>query len=165
MECQPVLQSLQELKKIHDEIIDLSKQKTEILKKGSAEKLHALLMQEQRLIHRLEFAEKQREKAVNQWFSHHGFSEEEQTITRMLQLLTNEAEKKELERVTVQLTEAMTVLKQQEQLNQALLHQSLQLIDMSLNMMRPTIEKMNYERPKSKERRSPSGQSVFDSKA
>lgn len=166
LSLQSITQSLATLVNVHEKLIGISKEKTEVLKEGSAEDLQQLLIHEQKYIHKLELAEHQREIEVKTWFTNKQLMEEDYTITRMLELLTNDDEKHQLEQAAVALTKEMTQLKENEQLNEALIKQSMQFIQMSLSMMQPTLEKMNYNRPKQQAQSSNVREhSVFDSKA
>jgi len=154
--------SLQELTVIHEELLKVSKRKTDIIKEGSTEKIQAILVEERKYIKVLEQAEQKRQIEVEKWYSNRQQPLEEMTITNMLELLTDEQEKQELEEKTIQLTEAITELKHQEQLNQALIQQSMQFVQLSLDMLNPTIQSMNYGKSQDTEG---SKRSVFDSKA
>lgn len=154
--------SLQELAVIHKELLKVSKRKTDIIKEGSTEKIQAILVEERKYIKVLEQAEQKRQIEVEKWYSNRQRPLEEMTITNMLELLTDEQEKLELEEKTIQLTEAITELKHQEQLNQALIQQSMQFVQLSLDMLNPTIQSMNYGKSQDTEG---SKRSVFDSKA
>ena len=80
----------------------------------------------------------------------------------MLDRLSNENEKLSLEKVTAKLTECIVKIKQQEQLNEALLKQSMQFVQLSLDMLNPSIKNMNYNQ---KQSQVMAERSVFDSKA
>jgi len=154
--------SLQELTAIHEGLLEISKRKTDIIKEGSTEKIQAILVEERKYIKILEQAEQKRQKEVEKWYTDQQLPLEEITITNMLDILTDQQEQKELEKMTIQLTEAITALKQQEQLNQALLQQSMQFVQLSLDMLNPTIQNMNYGKTQNTEGAK---RSVFDSKA
>jgi len=165
LSIQPIIRSLDTLINVHKELIYLSQEKTEVLKKGSAEELQKVLIQEQKFIHKLDQAESKREKAVKTWFTQKQLNGEEETITHMLSLLTNDQEKHQLETSAIALTKSMTQLKENEQLNEALVQQSMQFIQMSLNVLQPSMQNMNYERPQQTRTSQVIEQSVFDSKA
>lgn len=165
MSIQPIIESLDSLVNVHRDLIRVSKEKTEVLKEGSAEDLQKVLIHEQKYIHKLEQAENERENVVKAWFTEYQLTDENQTITRMLNLLTCDEEKKQLEDAAVALTQAITQLKQHEQLNKSLIQQSMQFIQMSLSMLQPSMRKMNYDRPHQTRQTHVRGQSVFDSKA
>src|SRR5690625_485172 len=147
---------------IHEELLKGSKRKTDIIKEGSTEKLQAILAEERKYIKVLEQAEERRQKEVEKWYSDQQLSLEEMTITNMLHMLTDKQDQQLLENITIHLTEAITALKQQEQLNQALIQQSMQFVQLSLDMLSPTIQNMNYGKSQGNEGAK---RSVFDSKA
>lgn len=161
-----ILQSLSELTDVHNKLYKVSQQKTEALKDGSAEKLQNILIEEQTYIRKLEQAEKKRETVVEHWFNNHHHSEEERTITNLLSLLTDSQNKQDLETATIDLTHAITKLRDSEQLNGALIQQSMHFIQTSLNMFKPTLQSLNYDRQQTKsDQKSYSDRSMFDSRA
>lgn len=149
MSVQPIIQSLQKLIGLHESLLEISKQKTAVVKEGSVESLQPLLLKERKHVQALEQAETKRQKAVQVWVAEHIPGMEQATITGILEVLNDEQSKKELEKVTITLTETITELKQQEQLNQSLIQQSMQFVELSLNMMKPSIRNMNYGGKKS----------------
>jgi len=159
---QSIYKTLEKLVIIHEELCGVSKEKTDILKKGSVENFQHLLAKERKYIKILEQFELKRQREVEQWYASHQLATEEMTITNMLQIIANEVEKKKLENITIKLTNAITQLKQQEQLNQDLIRQSMQFVHMSLEMLNPTINQMNYGNKKVREAEN---RSVFDSQA
>lgn len=164
MSIQPIFESLEKLTQIHESLLDCSKEKTEVIKEGSAEKLQILLAKEHKLIRLLEQTEQKRQEHVDCWFEQQQVPEsEDRTITHMLEIL-NESESdatEKLESLAIALTEVITKLKQQEQLNQALIEQSMKFIQMSLNILNPTIDNYNYGQSETKT----VDRSVFDSRA
>lgn len=162
MSITAINESLQALTKIHEVLLEVSQRKTDIIKEGSTEKLQAILAEERKYIKVLEQAEERRQKEVEKWYSDQQLSLEEMTITNMLHMLTDKQDQQLLENITIHLTEAITALKQQEQLNQALIQQSMQFVQLSLDMLSPTIQNMNYGKTKDHEEIK---RSVFDSKA
>ncbi len=162
MSIHPIVRTLEKLISIHKELCHVSKEKTEILIEGSTEKLQHLIAKERKYLQLLEQFEEKRQRDVEKWFEAHQFTTEEKTVTKMLELLNDETEKQELEEVTIELTNMITTLKQQEQLNQELLRQSLQLVQLTLDMIQPNIQQINYGHKDTKETDS---RSVFDSQA
>ncbi|MUK90805.1 flagellar protein FlgN [Ornithinibacillus sp. L9] len=162
MSVELVKELLQNLVRIHEDLLQTSEQKTEVIKEGSVEKLQAVLIKERKHIQVLDKTEEKRKQVVEQWFATKGLSNEDTTITKMLELINDEREQKEVEEVTVALTEIMLKLKQQEQLNMALIQQSMQFVQLSLDLMSPSLKNMNYGNEKEK---STVNRSMFDSKA
>lgn len=162
MSITAINESLQALTKVHGELLKVSKRKTDIIKEGSTEKLQAILAEERKYIKVLEQAEQNRQKEVEKWYTDQQLPLEEMTITNMLHILTDKQDQQVLESLTIHLTKAITELKQQEQLNQALIQQSMQFVQLSLDMLSPTIQNMNYGKSQDHEGAK---RSVFDSKA
>jgi len=156
----PMIQVLTKLVDVHKSLLENARQKTEVVKEGSVEQLQMILVKERKYIQVLEQAEAEREKEVENLQQGHPLNNT--TITEILNHIPNNEDKKELENQTVALTEMITSLKQQEQLNQALIQQSLQFVQLSLDTMNPSIKNMNYG---NKQETSTAKRSVFDSKA
>ncbi|GAB3056911.1 flagellar protein FlgN [Virgibacillus ainsalahensis] len=163
MSVQEIIQSLKKLVVVHEDLLHISEEKTEIVKEGSVEKLQAILIKERKSIRVLEQAETKRNKTVKAWSFRKKQPLDDVTISNMLEMVDDEREKQELARLTTVLTKVITNLKQQEQLNQALINQSLRFVHMSLDMMNPSINKINYGNKK--EKSGTAQRSLFDSKA
>lgn len=162
MSVSNIVNALEDLVEIHHQLAKISEEKTTLIKEGRIDEFQQLILTERKRILTLEQAETKRQKAVEQWFYGQGRLNEEMTITNMLELITDEQDQTSLATVATQLTEAITSLKRQEQLNQELLEQSMQFVQMSLNMLSPSINQMNYGEKKQSNQRN---RSVFDSRA
>src|SRR5699024_6609293 len=156
----PMIQVLTKLVDVHKSLLENARQKTEVVKEGSVEQLQMILVKERKYIQVLEQAEAERKKEVENL--QQGLPLNNATITEILDHIPNNEEKKELENQTVALREMITSVKKQEQLNQALIQQSMQFVQLSLDMMNPSIKNMNYG---NKQETSTEKRSVFDSKA
>lgn len=162
MSASLIIQSLEELVSIHENLLIISKEKTSVIKEGSIDKLQDLILKERKQIRHLEQTEMDRQTVVKQWCDNNRMTVEDATVTNMLQRMTDEADQKKLEHTATKLTEMMTMLKQQEQLNHVLISQSMQFVQLSLDLMSPTLKNMNYGVEKGAD---VSTRSVFDSKA
>lgn len=161
MSIEMILQPLEKLTSLHKSLNNLSLQKTTCLKKGSIDEFQQILMKERKIVQAAETTEKTRVKAVKDWLNMRGI-DKEGTVTEVLNTVPDAADQEKLAALSATLTEEITKLKQNEQLNQALLKQSLQFVKMSLDLMDPTLNNMNY----GKQSESLSNRrSVFDSKA
>lgn len=144
-------------------MFNLSKEKTELIKEKNVEELPPLLMKENKILQLLEKTEQKRLKLVNPFFDEHEVKLEDRTVTTLLNLTTDERERETLENEFVALTDLIIQLKNQEQLNNELIQQSMQLIQLSLNMINPKVQNMNYSRKN--KNNQPESESSFDSKA
>jgi len=162
MAFESVVRSLRKLVELHQQLINISEQKTDLIKEGKVEKLQEKILQERKLVLQLEQYEKERQALVESWFISKDLTTEDMTISSILLNLESEKQQNKLASVTTELTEAITDLKRSEQLNRELLEQSMQFVQMSLHLLSPTLEQMNYGEKDAKVDR---GRSVFDSKA
>lgn len=163
MSVQPIIQSLEKLIDIHHIMLVISEEKTEIIKDGHLEKLQQVLIKEKKYIRLLEQAEENRQLEVEKWAIGRGFSIEEVTISYLLEKMKNGAEKSELSEKSTELVQVIGRLKQQESLNQTLIHQSMQFVKVSLDLMNPSITNMNYGNKKNESKSY--NRSLFDSQA
>lgn len=164
MSMQEIIASLQQLLELHQSLLAISENKTEVLKKGDTDALKQLLKKEQKHVQALNKIEKTRLQQVSSWTTANQLDIEETNVTALLECVKDKKEKDDLERVATQLTELLVALKQQEQLNQQLTKQSLQFVQLSMDMIAPTIQSINYGNQKQSTDKS-SKRSVFDSKA
>ncbi len=163
MSTDNVIQTMQKLVKLHQQMKDISLQKTEVVKEGNMDAMHPILAKERMLTQHIEKEERLRVEYVEKWFLERQLpSEIERTITNMLDRLQGN-EQAQLEKTTADLMYVIKDIKEQEHLNHGLIQQSLQFVHMSLHMLQPSIEQMNYG--KKKEQQPNAKRSVFDSKA
>jgi flagellar biosynthesis/type III secretory pathway chaperone len=164
LSVQSIIETIEKLTSLHQQLIKLSEEKTTIVKEGAVDKLQAILIKERKYVQQLGQVEEKRKTLVDTWFSERKLSLEEATVTNMLQHLTDDKEKQEVEESAVRLTEAIVKLKQQEQLNMALIQQSMQFVQLSVDLLSPSLKNINYGN-KSEKDQSGENRSVFDSKA
>ncbi|WP_181347260.1 flagellar protein FlgN [Thalassobacillus sp. CUG 92003] len=164
MSLHAVIQLMEKQKQLHESLLTLSQQKTEILKQGEHENFQALLAKERKHVQAIETVEKQRMQAVSSWYDEQGIRSEDPTVSEMLTLIDNEWEREELQRIFDAFIFVMSDLRKQEKLNAELTQQSLQFINVSLDMLQPSLKNMNYGKP-SQDSDKNQKRSVFDSKA
>lgn len=143
MSMEAIFGALEKLVELHRSLHHLSFKKTTLLKEDAIEDLQNLLAQERKITQRVERTEKSRLRAVCDWLEATHL-EDVGTISEMLQHMTDESDRQRLAHLSTVLTEVMTELKRNEDLNQALLQQSLQFVKLSLDVMAPTLKNMNY---------------------
>lgn len=143
---------LQKLLYVHKELNHLAAEKTDTLKKGDVAALDVLLEKENEYVKTLRNLEEQRT----------------QTSTLTMSKLIEQAAPEEIQQLRhlqEQLKKEYLLLKQQNQLNQQLLHQSMQFVNMSMNMLIPEPEKLTYSSSKANGYTGASSIALFDSKA
>ncbi|KIL46587.1 hypothetical protein KP77_27140 [Jeotgalibacillus alimentarius] len=127
---------LQQQITLHKSLLELAKQKTEIIKVNNIEQLNQLIKDEQKHI-----------RAISSLESKRGQLDPNGDI---------QEEKAELLHVILKLKEV-------NELNQDLLTQSMQLVSLNLDLMMPQPDSMNYS--KDNEENDQPGRSMFDSQA
>lgn len=149
--------------KQHEILLSISKNKTEQIKLGDMDELSKLLMKERKQIQVIAQLEEERQQLVEQIFTNLMIEEEQKTVTNLLNYLEDGEEKEALLQIVTNLVEVITVLKENEQLNEQLIEQSMQFVQLSLDMLQPSMQQINYH-DKKQENKS-AKRSVFDSKA
>lgn len=120
-------------------------------------------MEEKKLIQMLEKTEEKRLHIMAPFFEKHHIKSDERTVTTLLTLLKDDQSKIIIEENLTELTDLIIELKHQEQLNAQLIQYSLQFIQLSIGMMNPTMQNINYSKQQDKNGRP--DKSMFDSKA
>ncbi|MEL4024092.1 flagellar protein FlgN [Lysinibacillus endophyticus] len=165
MSVQQIVSTLEKLEKMHKSLLELSLKKTEHVKKGDMEELDQILKSEQSHVAAISTIEQQRQQLVVDFLNEKGISlSAAPTVLDVIEAVDNEAERKQLEGVRKRLMLIMDDLRKQNELNQKLVFQSLQVINMTLDMLRPQPNQINYS---GKEVRSQnaSNKTLFDSQA
>ncbi|MGM7683398.1 flagellar protein FlgN [Cytobacillus sp. Hm23] len=163
MSVQALQSTLQKMYKIHKSLYDLGTKKTDIVKKGDIKALDTLLKDEQKHVAAIRTLDEERKKQVYKMVSGHTIAGSEPTVTDCIDIAAGD-DKQQLIHIQTQLTQIINELKQQNELNQQLLYQSLQFVNISLDMLLPQPEAFNYEKPATSDGHQPS-RSLFDSKA
>ncbi|KGP91405.1 hypothetical protein N780_19440 [Pontibacillus chungwhensis BH030062] len=165
MSVQPILEVMKKHYALHESLLNLSRKKTEALKPDDIDTLQALLVEERKHIQGINGIENKRGQLVEEWFRIYSPQTSEKTISNMLSVLPEDSEKFELAGLFESFVTVLAQLKEQEQLNTELTKQSLQFVDLTLNMIQPQAKDMNYGNPKGQQAKSESNRSMFDSKA
>lgn len=127
------------------------------------EKLSKLLMQERKYVQAITQLEEKRQNAVEATFEELNITAKEKTVTELLHHARNEEEKIELEKAMTALVEVIVQIKDREQLNSELIAQSMQFVHLSLDLLQPHNQRINYNEKSTGS--DTAKQSVFDSKA
>jgi len=162
LSIQHIINSLERLVELQQSLLEISKQKTVDVKEGQIDHFQSTLVKERKAVQAIEQVEKERIQEVNQWCADHSIPDEQATLTGILEFLSDEDEKHNLEVLATELTEGIVKIKQQEDLNQVLIQQSMQFVQLSLELLNPSIGNMNYSAKKATNQVE---RSVFDSKA
>ncbi|MBG9586609.1 flagellar protein FlgN [Cytobacillus firmus] len=158
MSAEALTAAMEKLLKLHKSLYELAVKKTDIIKTGDMDALNQMLKDEQAHIAAIGRLDKEREKAANSIVP----MVESPTVSDCLNIL-RQPDRLKLEAITEELAELVYELKEQNFLNQQLVHHSLQFVNVSMNLLRPQAENMNYGPParKKSEKMNPG---LFNSK-
>lgn len=142
--------------KLHKSLYELTVKKTDIVKKGDTAALDQLLKDEQAHVAAINKLEQER-LAVST------------TILPAASLQeiaeANTSEKDQLLTIKEELLEVISEIKTRNELNQQLIHQSLQFINFSKSLVMPQEKEFNYGPPAGKKAKPGQTPGMFNSKA
>lgn len=146
MTIEPILASLDQLEKLHISLLRIANEKTSRIKKNDISGLDQLLKDEQAHLAAIMQTDKAREQAVVSLFTEQGRPVPlPPSISDVLDI-TEEPDHTRLKEAKDRLLHAIHELKWQNDLNQKLTYQSLQFVNLSLDMVRPRTESVNYSK-------------------
>src|SRR5699024_935434 len=163
MRTEEMVGSLKHLTALHEELLAISEKKTKCIKTSDMDCLSKLLMQERKQLQAVEQAEEERQQIAESIFAENGKPETERTVSELLHCIENAEQRKRLDEAAAGLIEKLVALKQKERLNNDLIQQSMQFVQLSLDMLQPAAKNMNYTDKNIKQQTM--NRSVFDSKA
>lgn len=166
MSIQPILAALTNLEKMHTSLLSLAQEKTDFLKEDNMAALDQLLKDEQAHVAAINQIERQRVQAVIDYLKMQGRNvSENATISDVLQIMQSPTEKEDLMEAKDRLLHVIHDLKRQNDLNQKLTFQSLQFVNLSLDMVRPQENAMNYSKNEIEGAKESTSRPTFDSQA
>lgn len=158
MTVQQIIDKLDELTRVHMDLLKLSKEQTEVVKQSDIKSFAAIIAKERKLIQLVERIEAKRAELVRAYLGG-----KEGTLADCLKKATiQEAEL--LAEGGSHLMEIVAELKAQNELNRQLVQQSLQFVNMNMDLFLPEEDTYTYERPE-QTREPRAGRSLFDSRA
>ncbi|WP_062354116.1 flagellar protein FlgN [Bacillus kwashiorkori] len=159
MTWKPFITTLLKLIQLYESLYTIAKNKSEVIKNGDLDALNQIMKSEQTHITAITALENER---LNWTKNLAGY--ETATLLDCIQLASG-SEKEKLTEIHEELSELLQKLKAQNELNQQLIHQSLQFVNFSLNMLLPQPDNVTYG-PQQKKNQSTSYNhtSVFNSR-
>ena len=160
--------TLEKLEKMHRSLLELTNTKTEYIKVGDMEQLDALLKKEQMHIAAIETLEQQRQQFVTDYLNAKGIVQNTEISIAEIIEMTDEPEKSALQKVRESLMAVVNELKEKNFLNQKLIMQSLQFVNLTLDMLRPQRQQantFNYSGDEVRGQGTVGKKSYFDSQA
>ncbi len=149
---------------MYEEMLELTLKKTDIITSGKINDLDSITHMENSLILRLGKLEDRREKIVNSIQKQLG-TEDASTITDLLNQIddTNDT-KQEINGITTKLSNVLNTLKEKNDLNGLLIKDTLEYIELNINLFTNASERGIYNNKVQKEDTSQKF-SLFDTKA
>lgn len=157
-----MIEGLEKLITLHKSLNEIAKRKTKIIINGQIDPLQSILKEESRHTHAIHKFNNTVLKIGSELLGKDDFPIENLTLSNVI----NNSKKEDrviLTHLQQELQEQVEELNQQNKLNQELLDQSLQLINVSLDLLTPDMESINYNPSTQNEQKE--AYSIFDSKA
>ena len=155
MSIQNITILLEKILTLHQRLLEQAVTKTELIKTGNPDELQALLKEETLLVQAINQLEAQRLKLM---------PNTDGTITTLIESTTG-SDSNKLAQLKDELTTIVQQLKEQNELNQQLLQQSIQFINVTMNTLKGPETQVTYDKPTTKKAPSTTSRSIFDSKA
>lgn len=162
MSIEQILMIMDKLNLMHRSLLKLAYHKTEILQSAKVEGLDETMKNEQSHIAAISQLENQRQEAVEQFFKERQVTSAGVAVSDLMNY-ASEDEKNQLEEKRKSLLLTVTTLQNQNDMNQKLLFQSLQFVNLTLDLLRPQPDQINYSSTSGNRKSAMQGQ--FDSKA
>lgn len=162
MSIDQIVAIMDRLNMMHRSLLKLAYHKTEVLKTSNIEDLDETMKNEQAHIAAIAQLEEQRQKAVVQFFEERQINYKEANVSELLSYATAE-EQQILDAKRKEILLTVETLKDQNDLNQQLLFQSLQFVNLTLDLLRPQPDQINYGATAGSRKSLKQGQ--FDSQA
>ncbi|WP_059049979.1 flagellar protein FlgN [Paenibacillus senegalimassiliensis] len=166
MSVQLLIDSLTQLDAGYVDLLQLMEEKKQTILSRNFDELVRILNRESKLLKQIDEQEQRLLDAAQQFLKEKGIkSQLELTVSEILRLVFDPEEKSQLEQIRQQLGQRLTELKRVNELNQALIQQSLSFIDFSLNLMIGNEEdEVTYSPPTTQDKKAASRR-MFDTRA
>lgn len=163
MSIEMILSIMDKLEKMHKSLLELAYKKTEFITTGDMDGLDQLLKDEQSHVAAITQLEQQRQQAVTDYLKAKGIaSAEHATVAQVMEVAEKPMEQLKLDEARKKMLIVIETLKHQNDLNQKMIFQSLQFVNMTLDMLRPQPDQINYSQTQV---RGSSLKTNFDSQA
>ncbi|MGF9976239.1 flagellar protein FlgN [Viridibacillus arvi] len=145
MSIEMILSVMDKLEKMHKSLLELAYKKTEFITTGDMDGLDQLLKDEQSHVAAITQLEQQRQQAVTDYLKAKGIaSAEHATVAQVMEVADTPIEQLKLDEARKKMLLVIETLKHQNDLNQKMIFQSLQFVNMTLDMLRPQPDQINY---------------------
>lgn len=135
---------LEEEHEHYDELLVLSTEKANVIRANDADMLQQITAAETAIMGRNQRLENKRQEVVNNIGVVLNYPPSELTLTKIAEIIENQAEHGPLIAVRDKLKETLEALKQKNELNRGLIQSSLDYIEFSVNLLRgETVDPYN----------------------
>lgn len=161
MIAEKLIETLTKLLQLHQNLYQVTLQKTDYLKNNDVEKLKGILKKEQMFVQAVKQIEEERIQLTAQFLGRG----QDLTLTACIEKAEGE-QKQRLQQIEKEFTEIIGKLRAANELNRELTHQALQFVSLSLDMLMPQENMTNYQRPNGQQSQIENKRrSLFDSQA
>ena len=166
MPLDQVIGALDQLHRLHLDLLEREREKKEKIIRNDLEALNAVSEQEAELIEQIAEAEQQRAAAVRAFLRAKGLhSRTNVTVSDLVKMVFRAEERQALTEARDRLTETLGELKRLNALNQQLLQQSLTMLEYSMDLIAGAPEEEGIYRHPVKQPAAPKRQRLYDLKA
>ncbi|MEQ2527519.1 flagellar protein FlgN [Bacillaceae bacterium CLA-AA-H227] len=160
MSAQDLIIIMDKLLKIHTSLYEIAIKKTDVIKLNDMNSLNQILKEEQSHIAAIRDLERERQRTVQLLCP----IKNNPTISDCIEYVVG-TDKDELINISNCLMEVVNKLKEANDLNHQLLQHSLHFINVSLNLLRPQSQSLNYSPSKVKTNAQVHSEGLFNTKA
>lgn len=160
-----MIQEMQKMTDLHDQLLEIAEQKSEVLVRNQVSELTKFVSQENKLVKQIGEREQDFVAAAASFIRSKGIEPTANiTMDDIIKLLFNPEEKESLIEVREQLLDRVDQLKAKNSRNQKLIEMSLAYIDLTLDLMTGSEQDVVYHKP---DTQAPSKKKlgIFDAKA
>lgn len=170
----PFMDTLEKMLQAHEQLLNLAREKQEVLIKGDVQELNKLLKEESTLVKQIGKLEALRQRQAQGLAARHRVNaDEELTLEKLLAAIpdagddsTGENGKQQVLDLARRLRDVIGRIKEQNELNMRLTQDALQMVNYSLELLTQTDEEITYHKPNNAGQQAPAaGRGFFDAKA
>ena len=137
MSVENIISTLEKLERMHKSLLELANKKTDFIKANDMEQIDEMLKTEQAHVAAIETLEQQRQAMVTDYLRAKGIAFNDIPTVAQVIDATDGPEKQALQEVRERLVALLMELKKRNDLNQKLVFQSLQFVNLTLDMLQP----------------------------
>ncbi|KOP66196.1 flagellar biosynthesis protein FlgN [Bacillus sp. FJAT-18019] len=157
---------LEKLNSVYRDMLELAELKRQAIIDNDVDSIIQLMTRENKGVKAIEQLEIQRQEMVNAFLQSRGIKSQLQlTMTELVRLVFDQDEKARLLQIQTRLSETLNDLKEKNNLNQQLMKQSLDFIDLSLDLLTgKPAQDITYQ-PPTKRSSGAGSPGIFDTRA